>query len=220
MLNDGIPDRAVMNFRPNANDSQGGSYLYGFYLERLPHLPKPFKSDIGGKFYRITQLDFSNDYVHGSGTILVANREGKLQSCYLEGKFQDPGTGQVVYLKKHRPVQDKPGYAEDYFTVWGSLTIQAYQDRRYMWNVRASEGIAKATFGVYEEQIKSLFYARELPATGTGRKRPILHWVQAHHRRMQNGTEYDVDKYLRGTHEFVMNGTNFKITNPIKGKTP
>lgn len=213
MINDGLPDRAVLSFK---SDNQGDSYLYSFYLEKLSKLPKPWKSDIWGKFYRITQLHFSNDYLWGGGTILVANKQGELQSCYLEGTFENPHTGRPIHLKKHRPVVDVLTGCEDYYTVWGLMTIQSYQDRRYLWNVQAQEGIAKSTFGVYPEQIKSLFYARSLPETTTGRKRPILHWVQAHQRRMKSGTEVDVDQYLRGTHEFVMNGTKFKIVNPMK----
>jgi hypothetical protein len=214
MLNDGVPDRAVITFRP---DIKEGSYLWGFYIEKLPGKPKAFNSDIHGDYFRITQLDFTKDSVWGGGTILVINKKGVIQSCYTSGLFLDPNTNRPRHIQKHRPVMDDgPGSCEDYYSVWGSITIQTYQDRRYLWNVRASDGEAKAVFGVYPEQIKSLFYARDLPQTGSGRKRPILHWVQAHQRRMQSGIEVDVEQYLRGTHEFVMNGTKFKIVNPLK----
>lgn len=97
-----------------------------------------------------------------------------------------------------------------------SMSLTLYADRKYLWNVQANEHIAKASFGVYEEQIKSLFYARQLPMTATGRKRPILHWVNAHQRRMKEGIDVDIDKYLRGTEEFLMDGTKFSITQPRK----
>ncbi len=38
----------------------------------------------------------------------------------------------------------------------------------------------------------------------------------AHQKRMKSGTDVDIDKYLRGTHEFVYNNTKFEITNPTK----
>lgn len=95
-------------------------------------------------------------------------------------------------------------------------TLQFSTDRKYLWNVTALEEEAKATFGVYEEQIKSLLYARSLPLTETGRKRPILHWVNCHKRRIASGTDVDVQKHLRGITEFEMNGTLFQITHPMK----
>ena len=97
-----------------------------------------------------------------------------------------------------------------------SLALGFYADRKFLWNVVASEGHAKATFGIYEEQIKSLFYARSLPMTETGRRRPILHWVAAHRRRIKEGIDIDIEKHLRGIDSFEMNGTKFDIVNPRK----
>jgi len=95
--------------------------------------------------------------------------------------------------------------------------IQYDDDKKHLWNVCATEGEIKGTFGVYNEQIQSLFYARDLPMTETGRKRPILHWVESHKRRMRNGTEVAIEGFLRGITKFEMNGTLFEIMNPIKG---
>jgi len=97
-----------------------------------------------------------------------------------------------------------------------AATLNYWADKRFLWNVEVKEAEAKATFGVYQEQIQSLFYARDLPLTVTGRKRPILHWVKSHRRRMKSGTEIDIEKHLRGITEFDMNGTMFKITRPYK----
>jgi len=94
--------------------------------------------------------------------------------------------------------------------------ISLSQDRRHLWNVTAKEGIAKTIFGVYQEQIKSLFYARDLPISKTGRKRPILHWVESHKRRLRNGTDIEIESHLRGVTKFEMGGTDFEITRPIK----
>jgi hypothetical protein len=85
-----------------------------------------------------------------------------------------------------------------------------------LWKVEADEGEARAIFGVHEEQVKSLFYARTLPLSETGRKRPILHWVAAHRRRIKEGIEVDVRRHMRGITEFVLLDTKFTITNPPK----
>lgn len=214
IINDGLPDRATYTHLPG--DDASDCYLHTFYLERIPSLPRLFGSDIKGKYYRIMQMFFENKCVSGCGSIIVVDKEGNVQSCYMEGVHTDSITGRSQLIK-NRPVNDNPlSRSVDYYCVWASVTIQTYQDRRFLWNVQAQDGVAKSTFGVYPEQIQSLFYARDLPETGTGRKRPILHWVNSHQRRMKSGTEVDIEKYLRGTHEFVMNGTKFKITNPVK----
>lgn len=214
ILNDGLPTRATLTL--TAMDDDNDSYLRAFYLEHIPFLPKPFASEIRGRYYRITQIFFENHHVSGCGTVLAVDREGKMQSCYIKDVEYDPITKRVIPFK-NRPVLDKNlGGCEDYYSVWGSVAIQFYQDRLHLWNVQAYDGTAKATFGVYPQQIQSLFYARDLPQTDTGRKRPILHWVQSHQRRIKSGTEVDVEEYLRGTHEFVMNDTKFRITNPLK----
>lgn len=100
-----------------------------------------------------------------------------------------------------------------------------WMDRKFVWNVRTEELLydramwktpTPIILGVDEEHIKSLFYSRSLPVTAAGRKRPILHWVEAHRRRLKAGTDIDVVKHLRGTDKFEMGGFSFAITNPVK----
>jgi hypothetical protein len=106
-------------------------------------------------------------------------------------------------------------------TIWPAMVFNAWADRRFLWQVRTTDHVLDAvatplTLGVAEEHVKSLFYARDLPVTETGRKRPILHWVQAHARRIQAGIEVDVCKHLRGITEFDMDGLHFQIVSPDK----
>lgn len=100
-----------------------------------------------------------------------------------------------------------------------AATWSFWQDRRYLWNVVAVDDIMKVRFGVHAEQIKSLFFARQAPKTDTGRKRPILHWVKSHTRRIREGVEIDIEKHLRGTPEFIMDGTKFIISRPVRKGT-
>jgi hypothetical protein len=105
--------------------------------------------------------------------------------------------------------------------VWPAMVFNAWADRRCLWQVRTKDHVidhleTPLTLGVAEEHVKSLFYARNLPVTETGRKRPILHWVKAHARRIAEGTDIDVRKHLRGITEFEMDGLRFQIISPDK----
>ena len=101
----------------------------------------------------------------------------------------------------------------------GAISLLA--DRRYLWNIRTKEsldpiGNAIINFGVEEEMVKSLVFARDEPLTTAGRKRPILHWVAAHRRRLEKKIEVDIRKHLRGVTEFKIEGLHFEITSPTK----
>lgn len=102
-----------------------------------------------------------------------------------------------------------------------SYVVCLHNDRRYFWDVTASEEFwdgnpAKAHFSIDKEYVKSLFYARSLPMTQTGRLRPILHWVRSHQRRVKEGIDIDIAKHLRGIDAFSMHGVNFAISSPRK----
>lgn len=102
-----------------------------------------------------------------------------------------------------------------------SYGIGLYNDSRYFWNVCARERFseeleARVIFPVDESHVKSLFYARSVPMTASGRLRPILHWVQCHKRRIQKGIDIDIKQHLRGITEFVMHDVSFEITQPLK----
>lgn len=102
-----------------------------------------------------------------------------------------------------------------------SYVVCLHNDRRYFWDVTATEEFwdgfpAKAHFSIDQEYVKSLFYARSVPMTQTGRLRPILHWVRAHQRRMKEGIDIDIAKHLRGIDAFSMHGVNFAISSPRK----
>lgn len=106
--------------------------------------------------------------------------------------------------------------------LYPAMTINAWADSKYLWIAQTSEDVFKAKrkltlrLGVSKEHIKSLFYARSLPLTETGRKRPILHWVRAHQRRTKEGIDIDIEPFLRGITELEMDGLRFRITQPDK----
>ena len=113
------------------------------------------------------------------------------------------------------------GYPDFLSAKWLAYVVGVHNDRRYFWNVSATEEFfedmpAKAHFAIDEEYVKSLFYARSVPITARGRLRPIMHWVQAHKRRIKEGIDIDVRKHLRGIDAFTMHGVNFAIDQPRK----
>lgn len=103
---------------------------------------------------------------------------------------------------------------------YGAGALSLLADRKYLWNVCAIESFEKydlkINFGINEDHIKSLLYARDAPLTLSGRKRPILHWVDQHKRRIKEGVDIDINKYLRGITEFNLGNLSFQIDNPKK----
>ena len=117
-------------------------------------------------------------------------------------------------ISKSRPTLDQYKYGP------GAISLLA--DRLYIWNIETRQpntsfGFpAMVTFGIEMEMVKSLAYARTLPLTESGRKKPILHWVRSHQRRIKDGIEIDIEKFLRGVTGFDMGGLEFNITRPVK----
>lgn len=226
MINDGLPNNGILcsSIEGNKEDEDSmrkDSFLEIYYIQQVDKLPKPIQSDQWGKFYKVVQVWARNELLEGHVNHVVIDKNGNTKGTYWYRSFYDPIRGITKGQKvdaRFCQSKEESLRAESINTVIASSTIQYWQDRRFLWNVTANEGIAKATFGVYPDQIKSLFYAREMPLTETGRKRPILHWVSAHHRRMKSGIDIDIEKYLRGTNEFIYQGTKFIITRPIKLK--
>ena len=104
-----------------------------------------------------------------------------------------------------------------------SRVVGAIDDARHLWSSTAEESVlggtkTKIRMGMTIEQVKSIFYARSLPLTDTGRKRPILHLVSAHKRRIKEGIDVDINKHVRGLDVVSMHGMTFKIRPPLANK--
>lgn len=224
VINDGFPKEASFAYDPTEDyksrkkkDLLKGEYFRLGYLRLIDKAPpgilnfKGLKYFGGHKVYKFLSFSACHETdVHIMKSYVSINQNGKVYDTFArkqDGKLQTVAHGSIDL--------DNESITSD--IGWTTSTIGFYQDRRYLWNVTANEGIAKATFGVYPEQIKSLFYSRELPMTETGRKRPILHWVAAHQRRLKNGIDIDIEKHLRGINEFFYQGTKFVISRPMKG---
>lgn len=222
LVNDGLPKEACWAYDPTGTyegqpkeDLLEGEYFRLNYIKLINNVPLSILDKNGlrcnvkeNKVYKVLAFSCTqNKGFHLMKSYVYVNTEGLSFDTYARSP-----KGKLITLAHG-------GLGEEISDIgWVNATVGFYQDRRYLWNVTANEGIAKATFGVYPEQIKSLFYAREMPMTETGRKRPILHWVAAHNRRIKSGIDVDIDTHLRGINEFVYQGTKFTITRPIKGE--
>ena len=217
---DGIPSYAAFSSKNPRESSNTGEYGWTTVLRRIlpakgkskPQLPRGWFCD-RSYHYLFEQVHF---YPSSNGVAV-----GRMMLALSEGGEPIPVYINRVVWNGFRDIRVKD-YGHDGNIVpglsnWserGVIALFYWCDRVNMFNVMAQEGEAKALFGIYESQIKSLFYARKLPMTTTGRKKPILHWVKAHQRRIKEGIDIDIRKHLRGESKFEMNGTRFSIVSP------
>ena len=199
-MNDALPDTACVSLPGGINTH----YRQMAFVQRLNELPAGV-APLEAPFFRLFYFSFPNKgKVEGFSAYFSVDPKGRIRLAKM-GNFDwasDPNTPEALKMISH--------------------VLQSEADRRFCWQIEAKEKIAHAFLGCQEEQIKSLLYARSLPLTSTGRKRPILHLVESHRRRLKNGTDVDVRDFLRGTAEVEMGGTLFKVHAPssLGLKTP
>ena len=225
IINDGFPNKAVFCNSLDSSDCRYEksmrykAFLEISYIERIDKLPRPITANRQGKPFRLINVWSRNHFLEGSAAYFTVDDFGNTGGVFYKRSNYDPIRGicksELVNARTCQSAEESAN-AQDLNTISAAFTHQYWTDRRYLWNVTANEGIAKATFGIYPEEVKSLFYAREMPMTETGRKRPMLHWVAAHQRRIKSGIDIDIEKHLRGINEFVYQGTKFTITRPLK----
>lgn len=199
---DGLPTVASWSdttYRQSSNNDVR-DYITMYFAKKIDRLPGGYKTNGHYAYYQCISW-----YPQIEGGV------------HLNKEFFGIDKNGMIHFAEHgacaRPFTMEEKYTSNLILA---ATLQFWQDKRNLWNVQATDGKLKGTFGIYDDQIKSLFYARDLPQTATGRKSPILHWVTAHKRRMKNGVDIDIKKHLRGTSEFIMDGTKFTVTNPTK----
>jgi hypothetical protein len=178
-------------------------------VKRVGKLPIGWLAPTRGAYYKLTvftkkKLDEPN--MDMWSIFVLVKPDGHVVPCVSR---RHPRDGDVIA-------------AIGFWTFAAVVTINASDDARHLWQVRTGEPLlggnqkTPLALGCDPERIKSLFYARSLPVTETGRKRPILHWVRAHQRRLESGTDIDISKHLRGIERFEMGGFDFEITSPTK----
>ncbi|WP_394543677.1 hypothetical protein [Azorhizophilus paspali] len=173
-----------------------------FRLQKIDKLPRGVVCPVSGRPVKLTsatsdgdKMTFENDFYH------IRN------------------AGQVAYAFPSDMIRDAR-YAAGKITRAAAI-IGAIADSRHLWSATVEEnligaGNTRLRIGLEAEQIKSVLYARTLPLTESGRKRPILHLVRAHQRRIKEGVDIDISRHIRGIDNVSIDGMTFALRPPAK----
>lgn len=190
-----LPAAQVLDPRPDG-------YLYMNYVRRASALGKHWHTRRAGTLFEMLSTWACNGGLLGQRTFFTVTKTGETWACLQV--LQD------AYGRKWATLDEfLRGIEEE-----AMRALQMLADRRFCWTITAQEKTARAHLGCMREEIKSLLYARDLPMTATGRKRPILHLIEAHKRRLRNGTDIDITAFLRGQQVVEIGGTAFQVNPP------
>lgn len=208
---DPLPMKGLSAYRPSglvAKD-RPEAYLCADYVRQVGSLGRYWHRRAGGTLYEMLLLSAESGGIAGERRFFTVTRQGEVVACTQKipnNLGYQPGAPVTVVEHDEKFLEET--------SVWASVTLQMLADRRHCWVISAQEQTARAHLGCMQEEVKSLLYARSLPMTATGRKRPILHLVEAHKRRMRNGTDIDVTAFLRGQQSVEIGGTAFTVNPP------
>lgn len=212
MVNDRLPIKGLHAVRPSGRGASDmpSAYLFAHYIRQVQTLGKNWHVSKAGTLYEMLSMIAENDGIHGERRFFTVTKQGEVSAC----------SQRLASIRWASTFGEKVGVVsnDNEWSVetswWAGIALQAHADRRFCWTITAQEKAARAHLGCMKEEIKSLLYARSLPMTATGRKRPILHLVESHKRRMRNGTDVDVTAFLRGQQTVEIDGTVFKVNPP------
>lgn len=212
MVNDTLPDFGCLALRKpdNGIEDNYNGYIHLMSFAKIQELPKNFYARGRGTLYQMDYMTPSHDYVDGEKLYFTVSKDGNIRACsgLIDVAGKNGGRNTLVTQENREPHLLKQ------VEVNASMALQYISDKRFCWAITAKESVAKVTLGCMHEEIKSLLYARSLPMTETGRKRPILHLVESHKRRIKNGTDIDVTSFLRGQKTVEIGGTQFTVNPP------
>lgn len=187
-------------------------YAVHYFFEEANSMPKEKVRMGHGRLFKLIAVSAENDHIKGLTEYFTVSKSGLVAPCdtVLQSSLRgEPGQRTYTISEYDKDPERMKNIA---FAAFATMQFQS--DRRFCWQIKAEESKARAYFGVGMNEIKSLLYARTLPQTETGRKRPILHMVNAHQRRMKNGTDIDVKPFLRGIQKVEIGGTLFTVIPP------
>lgn len=213
MVNDRLPVSGMHAFRPGGlvSLSLPKAYFCTHYIRQAPALGRYWHKCKSGTLYEMLTMDAEDDGIHGERRFFTVTGDGDVVSC----------TQRISNVRGYAPGSPITQIGPDASWlketgIWAAVALQLLADKRHCWTITAQEKVARAHLGCMTEEIKSLLYARNLPMTSTGRKRPILHLVEAHKRRIRSGIDVDVTAFLRGQQVVEIGGTVFKVNAPEK----
>lgn len=212
MVNDKLPKVGCIAMTPGAKmaESLPNAYMQMFHVRQVETLGTNWFKRKAGTLYELLNATAESQSVCGERTYFTVTPTGEVWACNVE--LRD-GSRSTFAGARTVGISHPEHYLKE-IEAWASVSLQFLADRRHSWTITAKEQTAKAHLGCMQEEVKSLLYARSLPMTATGRKRPILHLVEAHKRRMANGTDIDVSSFLRGQQVVEIAGTTFTVNPP------
>lgn len=214
MKNDPLPVSGTMAWRPEMKQRAKdlGGYLLALHVRRANSLGKNWHKRASGTLFEATIMSAIENGVEGERFFFNVTREGRVVACKVQL------TSASGYDASGRPIKGLESDSDFLHEreVYACMQLQALADRRFCWTITANENVAKAQLGCMQEEVKSLLFARNLPMTETGRKRPVLHLVEAHKRRMKSGIDVDISSFLRGQQTVEIGGTLFTVNPPTR----
>lgn len=209
--NDALPRSGCFSWRPLVSHSLGeySGYLLSLHVRQATSLGKNWHRRGGGVLYEALILAAENEGIEGERFFFTVSKGGEVIACDVRyPAVRGYSSGSPSKFLRHDPAHLRQR------EIWASVAMQMIADRRFCWVITGEEKSARAHLGCMQEEVKSLLYARSLPMTNTGRKRPILHLVEAHKRRIKNGVDVDVSAFLRGQQVVEIGGTLFRVSPP------
>lgn len=203
LVNDPLPEKGSLVMKLEASKYWPDAYTNILFFRRVDKVPHHFLCEPRSVKYLFWHIVARNEHgLDGERFCLYVTPDGNVKHARLNDIFVN---GQRI---------DWPVFQKNERANSGLLALNTVADKRFCWSIVAKDGQANVELGCMQEEIKSLLYARSLPLTATGRKRPVLHLVAAHRRRIKEGIDIDISQYLRGTSTVEMNGTQFTICPP------
>lgn len=190
----------------DVRDILGGGFEYvaihGLSLKWMKALPTDMKRLRG-----VSALGATDTYeVHERDIYL--DREGKYHKAVSALNGNKPTNIFIQGMKVNQPLDDIQLF------MLSSIKEDFY--RQGVFHVRitklsTNQGLRMA---VDYESVKELMAFRQKPCTKTGRKKPIIHWVKEHSRKVASNKPITLDKFKRGLGEFEVDGYKIKIEQP------
>jgi len=94
-----------------------------------------------------------------------------------------------------------------HFNLWGS--------RKSMWSTTVERDGVRAIFYVDHRDTKTYFKNRDKTVTESGTTKRIIHLVEEHERKYQNGHVAFISEHVRGLNKFTWNGFKCNVASPV-----
>lgn len=139
---------------------------------------------------------------------------GKPVACEVFPVMWSPSLRTGVKIFRKRSEWKRNSKRDGGVDQTSKMVLQAslVEDASYFWNVRVRQGSHPGiTFYGNNQPVRELCDLRDNPLTASGRRRPIIHKVAEHVRRV-GARERLVSEHLRGVTAFELEGYNFNVT--------